>query len=157
MPTPHNHDPAIGILNASQEATGVLAALHGACLSPAWSEAMIASLLATPGGRAWIALKDDRPVGFSMIRQAADEAELLAIGVLATDRGRGIGRALLTATIEECTRAGLAHMYLEVARSNSAARKTYCSSGFFIVGHRQGYYRSAEKKEDAIVMRRNLM
>lgn len=147
----------VDIRQAGPEFAGVLAVLHGACLSPAWRETAIAGLLASPGGRAWTATLAGRPIGFAMVRQAADEAEILAIGVLQSERRSGIGRALLAAVIEDCRTDGTSRLYLEVAASNSAARRAYEASGFVSVGGRRGYYRTGGTTEDAIIMRRDLM
>ncbi len=142
---------------AGVDYAALIAALHAACLSPPWSEATIARLLGGPGGLGWIATLDDQPAGFALIRQAADEAEILAIGVLPAKRRRGVGRALLTAIIGQCASNGLSRLYLEVAASNTAAKCVYGSAGFTQVGRRRRYYRAGETCEDALVMRRDLV
>ncbi|MEO1224223.1 MAG: ribosomal protein S18-alanine N-acetyltransferase [Pseudomonadota bacterium] len=142
---------------AGVEFAALIAALHEACLSPPWSEATIARLLGGPGGFGWIATLDDQPAGFALIREAADEAEILAIGVLAAKRRRGVGRALLTAVIGQCASNGLSRLYLEVAASNTAAKNAYGRAGFKQVGQRRRYYGAGETREDALVMRRVLV
>jgi ribosomal-protein-alanine N-acetyltransferase len=47
-------------------------------------------------------------------------------------------------------------MFLEVRPSNPAGLSLYEQKGFSVVGQRPGYYRSAEGREDAIVMRLDL-
>jgi len=142
---------------AGVDYAALIAALHAACLSPPWSEATIARLLGGPGGLGWIATLDDRPVGFALIREAADEAEILAIGVLPAKRRRGVGRALLMAVIGQCASNGLSRLYLEVAASNKAATSVYGAAGFTQVGRRRRYYQAGEVREDALVMRRDLV
>ncbi|MEM7441946.1 MAG: ribosomal protein S18-alanine N-acetyltransferase [Pseudomonadota bacterium] len=139
------------------EASELLAALYAECLSPAWSAATIASLLSSPGGHGWIAAVGERPVGLALIREAADEAEILAIGVLPSERRKGVGRALLSALTAYCAAHHLSRLFLEVAKSNVAARHTYETVGFRPVGHRRNYYRSKSCVEDAIVMRLNIV
>lgn len=142
---------------AGVEFAALIAALHAACMSPPWSEATIARLLAGAGGLGWIATLDDQPVGFALIREAADEAEILAIGVLPAKRRLGVGQALLKAVIGQCASNGLARLYLEVAASNSAAKNAYGRAGFRQVGQRRRYYGAGETREDALVMRRDLV
>ncbi|MEM8587114.1 MAG: ribosomal protein S18-alanine N-acetyltransferase [Pseudomonadota bacterium] len=142
---------------AGVEYAALIAALHAACLSPPWSEATIARLLGGPGGLGWIAALDDQPAGFALIREAADEAEILAIGVLPAERRRGVGRALLTTVIGHCVSHRLSRLYLEVAASNTAAKNAYGRAGFRQVGQRRRYYGAGKTREDALVMRRDLV
>lgn len=135
----------------------LIATLHEACLFPPWREATVGGLLGSPGGFGWIATLNDRPVGFALIREAADEAEILAIGVMPANRRRGVGRALLTAILRQCASRGLSRVYLEVAASNTAAKHAYGAAGFVQVGRRRQYYRAGETTDDALVMRRELM
>ena len=46
-----------------------------------------------------------------------------------------------------------AGIWLEVRVSNGAAIGLYREAGFAQIGWRRGYYRSAEGREDAIIMR----
>ncbi len=64
--------------------------------------------------------------------------------------GKGIGRALLTALLDEARRRGITAMFLEVRSDNPRARDLYQKFGFVEVGVRSGYYVGA----DAIIMRR---
>jgi ribosomal-protein-alanine N-acetyltransferase len=91
---------------------------------------------------------DDHVAGFLVSRAVADgEREILNVAVAATDRGRGIGRALVEN--ELARRRGT--WFLEVRESNRAAISLYLSMGFEIVGTRPDYYR--DPSEAAIVMR----
>jgi [ribosomal protein S18]-alanine N-acetyltransferase len=78
---------------------------------------------------------------------AAGESEILNLAVAPEFRGRGIGRALLRAWMEEA--AGT--IYLEVRSSNQAAQKFYKSLGFEVVVVRPQYY--SAPSESAIVMK----
>lgn len=92
----------------------------------------------------------DAVLGFLVARRAADEAEILDLAVASGDRNRGVGRALLTAAIERLRREGARRAFLEVRRSNAAARRLYETCGFRVVGSRPGYY--DEPLEDALVL-----
>jgi ribosomal-protein-alanine N-acetyltransferase len=112
-----------------------LAALHGEVFAhEPWDAASFAALLAQPGVHGLI----DPRGGFVLLRVAADEAEILTIGV--TRRRQGIGRSLLAAALAHAGAAGATAMFLEVAAENAAARGLYAAAGFSEVGQRRGYY-----------------
>ena len=71
-------------------AAALLAALHAGCFAgnARWDEPAMAALLAMPG---CFAVAD--PDGLALARVAADEAELLTVGVLPRARRRGVGCA----------------------------------------------------------------
>jgi ribosomal protein S18 acetylase RimI-like enzyme len=55
-------------------------------------------------------------------------------------QGRGLGRALLRAAVEEARRRGARRLTLRVLGSNSAARALYESSGFTVEGVQRGEF-----------------
>ena len=125
----------------------VLARLHAASFPDAWDAKAIAALLATPGTFAhW---NDD---GFVLARVAAQEGEILTLAVNPAARGRGLGRALLTAALDTAARMGAAAMFLEVGADNPAALALYEALGFVRVGDRKGDYQG----RDALVLRLSL-
>jgi [ribosomal protein S18]-alanine N-acetyltransferase len=103
----------------------------------AWTRNQCLGVLAMPGVRLTLALVDDRPAGFAMVRSVMDEAELLLLAVDPAFRRRGIGTALLRAVIAEAQMTGIADLHLEV-RANNPAVALYTEQGFAKVG---GYYR----------------
>ena len=124
----------------------------------AWGETAFANLLSGPGCFALIALRDGEPVGFALARLAADECELLSLGVLPAWRRLGIGRALLLAVCERAVTNGGRHIYLEVAADNCAGRALYHALGFVPRGWRKNYYRKpGQAPIDAAVLARNLV
>lgn len=142
------------------ESAGVLAALHTEAFSGAtdehWSENSLRDLLAMPGALALLALRDgDQPVGFILLRQAADEAEIITLAVQPRLRRLGVARRLLMVGLDKMRGRGAQHCFLEVAEDNAAARGLYASAGFVEVGRRPGYYRAAAGgRRDAILMRK---
>lgn len=121
----------------------VAAALHAECFpEQPWSEAALAGLWGNPGTYGWIAALAGEPVGFVLARLAADEAEVLTLGVRPGARRRGLGGHLVRAALESARAASARRLHLEVAESNAAARATYGRCGFAEVGRRRGYYRS---------------
>jgi ribosomal-protein-alanine N-acetyltransferase len=140
----------------------LLVALHGRCFTPAWSEATVASLMTPPGCFGLIATLLDngaaRPAGFALARVAADQSELLSIGVVPHAQRRGIARRLVAACVERVAGAGATALFLEVGETNAAARALYDGLGFRMIGRRHHYYRTPDGGfEDAFVMRRDLV
>ena len=124
--------------------TRVLAALHAACFDDAWSVGAMADVLASPGAFACLALAADMPdlppLGVALARIAADEAELLSLGVIPAERRRRIGQALLDDVLRRAEEFRAVALFLEVAESNEAARRLYEANGFSAVGRRPDYY-----------------
>ncbi|HTD69092.1 MAG TPA: ribosomal protein S18-alanine N-acetyltransferase [Gemmatimonadales bacterium] len=89
--------------------------------------------------------------GYIIAHSAADEGEILNLGVAAAHRRQGIGRALVERVLQELAGRGVRTVYLEVRASNAAARQLYESLGFGEVARRSGYYR--RPVEDAVVLR----
>jgi len=119
-----------------------LAALHAALFADGWSAHDFRRFLGDPAvfgfGAGHPAL-----TGFILCRMAVDEAEVLTFGVARPARRRGVGRRLLSAALSEAARRSAAHMFLEVAEDNDAARKLYESAGFVRAGRRPAYYHDA--------------
>jgi len=135
----------------------VVAALQQACFpDDPWDEASIATLACPPHGFAVLALEGEEPVGFILARVAAEDAEILAIGVLPSGRRAGVGRRLVKAVLAGAQDLGATALFLEVAEDNEAARSLYKDCGFFSVGRRPGYYKRADGRVAALVLRRDL-
>ena len=130
----------------------LVAALHAACFVEGWSAASIAALLAGPGAFGLLAVSDGEPAGFILVRQAADEAEILSLAVRPAWRRRGLARRLLAVALERLVAAGTRRLLLEVAEDNVAARRLYQGAGLTPVGRRPGYYRSAGGATAALVL-----
>jgi [ribosomal protein S18]-alanine N-acetyltransferase len=134
-------DP-VRIEPAGPSYAGVLAALQVQCFDDVWSSSSIKEILLSPGAFALLALQDDgTPIGFALARLAGDEAELLSLGVVTSQRRQGVARRLLEAIIERASAAGARALFLEVSESNDAARLLYGARGFTAVGRRPDYYR----------------
>ncbi len=94
------------------------------------------------------------PAGLVLFRVAADEAEILTLGVIPEARRAGVGRALLEAALENARARGAAALFLEVAADNAVAIALYQQAGFGTVGGRKGYYSRAGGTVDALVLAR---
>lgn len=123
----------------------VYAEMHRQCFSKAWDHAAFAALFATPGTLGVIAeAGDGAPLGFCVCRVAADEAEILTIGVLPEARGRGVGDALIARAAAAAADQGAGRMFLEVAVTNASARRLYAQARFAPIGVRKNYYREVD-------------
>lgn len=89
--------------------------------------------------------------GYIVAQCAADEGEILNLGVAAAQRSQGIGRALVQRMLAVLAGRGVRQVYLEVRQSNAVARRLYESVGFAEVARRPRYYR--RPVEDAVVLR----
>jgi ribosomal-protein-alanine N-acetyltransferase len=123
---------------------GLMATLHASCFARAWDDAAMAQFIAGPDTLCLIASIVDNavsaPAGFLIARKAADEAELLTLGVAPSCRRMGLGRALLHTAIATLRASGTKQLFLEVEEGNGAAVALYRSLGAVAVGRRPGYY-----------------
>lgn len=115
-----------------------LAAIHAAAFPPgeAWREADFAAQLRLPGVAGLIHPQG----GLILIRVAADEAEVLTLGVVPPARRRGIGCALLKAAMKRASVGGAKTIFLEVAETNTPALALYDSLGLTKISRRLAYY-----------------
>jgi tRNA threonylcarbamoyladenosine biosynthesis protein TsaB len=154
---PASASTALRLRAATQDDLAALASLHGLCFAQSWSARSIGQLLGTQGAFALLAESAGAACGFIIIRVAADEAEILSIGVPAPGRRLGTGRKLVAAGAAKAHGMGAATLFLEVARENEAARALYANAGFVKAGLRRGYYREpGAEAGDALVLRANL-
>ena len=119
-----------------------------------WSEADFGNLLSAPGVEGWICWAGTRLSGYVIVRSAGEEAEILNLAVAPEFRRRRVALRLLGRGLETLLKRGVHEVFLEVRRSNGAARALYHRLGFALAGVRRGYYR--KPLEDAMVLRRRL-
>ena len=137
----------------------LLAQMHAACFAVPWSAPGFEGLLSSGGASALILTADgdaEEPCGFILWRTAADETEIVTLGVVPEYRGRGLGAALTNAVLERARAARATAMYLEVAENNGHARRLYEELGFKPAGRRRDYYKSNGGSADAIIYRRSI-
>lgn len=149
------HSTAWRIAPVGPAHAAVLATLHAACFPRGWSAESFAALLAGPGVDATLALspENDEPAAFLLTRRAADEAEILTLGVLPAARRRGAARALLDEAMTRLAGQAVVSLWLEVAETNLAALALYRGCGFRQAGRRPAYYETGPGRfEDARVL-----
>ncbi|HEY2806669.1 MAG TPA: ribosomal protein S18-alanine N-acetyltransferase [Gemmatimonadales bacterium] len=114
-----------------------------------WTRKSFAQMIGQRHVRA-IAACETMLVGYALGTIAADEGEVLNIAVAKASQGKGVGRLLLEALLEELRQGDAGSAYLEVRRSNQAAIGLYRAVGFRPLGVRPAYY--ASPREDALTM-----
>src|SRR2546428_8684825 len=90
-------------------------------------------------------------VGYVVAHHAADEGEILNLGVTPGHRRRGVGHELVRHVLGELARRTVKVAFLEVRESNTAARRLYQGLGFVGVGRRRRDYR--RPTEDGVTLR----
>lgn len=120
-----------------------------------WTRGNFADSLAA-GHAAWVLCDGKCIIGYAVISQVLDEAELLLIGVAAEQQRSGCGRSLMAYLLDEARRRGAHRMFLEVRESNVAARALYRGFGFAEVGRRAAYYPARDGREAALLLSRAL-
>lgn len=119
------------------------------CFSTPWCEDEFTNLDKNEFATAFVALKNEKPVGFVVIYRIADEAQIMDIATHPRHQREGIGEALMDVATDFCRVDGAVKIMLEVRRSNTAAQKLYEKKGFKTVGTRRDYYTCPT--EDAVL------
>ncbi len=118
--------------------------------SDPWSAKDFADCLAS-GIPFLVAEQQGALAGYVIAHGAADEGEILNLGVAPAHQRRGVGRALVEQVLALLAGAGARAVFLEVRVSNAVARRLYQSLGFAEVARRACYYR--RPVEDAVILR----
>ncbi len=105
--------------------------------------------------RCWVAELSDEInnpvlVGIIVVWLILDELHIATIAVDPKYRHHHVGQRLLAHTLIDGIEQGANKAYLEVRKSNVAARELYHKFGFIDVGVRRWYYQ--DNREDAILM-----
>ncbi len=129
-----------------------VAELEKLCFSDPWSEQSIASELDNVLALWYVALDDNRVVGYIGSQTVCGETDVMNIAVHPDYRRRGIGQILIEELIREVKNLGSISLTLEVRSSNAPAVSLYEKLGFSQVGLRKNYYRNP--KEDAYILRK---
>lgn len=149
------------IEEALDEDLPILAEIQGASFSHKWGTAELSRMKAQKGVDILVARRSSpygtrTPLGFLILRRAADEAEVITIAVHPRQRGRGIGKKLMEAGLFRLYGERCSHLFLEVDAANEPAVLLYRGLGFKEVGRRKGYYGASEGDGTALVMRIDL-
>lgn len=125
-----------------------VAALEAAHQPRPWSEQVFTDEIEA-GNRIYLVAEGaDGVVGFGGVMVIGDEAHVTNLLVAPDQRGRGLGRRLITELIQSAVARGARHLTLEVRKENEAARALYSRLGLVPVGVRPRYYGD----DDALIL-----
>lgn len=127
-----------------------VAKLENKYFSVPWSEHVLKQSLEKPEYLFFVASEEGEAVGYGGMLKVLEEGDILNIVVDEKFRGRGIGRKLTQALLEEGKRQGMQAFTLEVRVSNTPAIRLYESLGFVSEGIRKRFYE--RPVEDALIM-----
>jgi len=97
--------------------------------------------------------QEDGPAGFCMLSIGDGIGEVVAVAVDPPWQGRGIGRRLMWAMVEDARGMGLGVLTLKTATRNLSAQGLFRRIGFEETGREAGYYAAGQA---AIGMRKRL-
>tara|TARA_B100001248_G_scaffold259701_1_gene246228 strand:- start:204 stop:614 length:411 start_codon:yes stop_codon:yes gene_type:complete len=117
-----------------------------------WSEIEYKDLLDTSTSRLFHTKN-----GFLIGRVIDQDAEILNIIIHPDYRRLGKASKLIDAFEKEAKDAGSLRCFLEVAESNSSAKKLYRARGYLKVGQRNNYYKFVDgRKDDAVILSKEI-
>jgi ribosomal-protein-alanine N-acetyltransferase len=102
----------------------------------------------------FVALIDDRVVGYGGMWHIINEGHITNIASSEEFRRQGIGAAILSRMIQVANEKEMIGITLEVRMGNESAMKLYSKFGFKAEGIRKNYY--TDTKEDAVIMWKEL-
>jgi [ribosomal protein S18]-alanine N-acetyltransferase len=147
----------VKIARASIHDIEALIALHRTGFEVAWDRATFQEFL--DNGLIWVAFgaavgaAQANTLGFIIVRQTLDEAEVITLVVASNARGKGLGSALLARAVDHLLTCNVSQVFLEVAQDNLSAVALYQRAGFVQIGQRRGYYhRKVGPDIDALVL-----
>jgi ribosomal-protein-alanine N-acetyltransferase len=149
---------AVALEAAAPEDVPALVELERLCFSHPWTPRHFADSMADPPRSRVIVLRGGPPaaahrgiVAYCVYEVVAGELHVHNLAVHPGHRQRGLGRWLVERVLELGRRRGALEAFLEVRRSNRAARALYQGLGFEVLATRANYY--SHPTEDALVMK----
>ncbi len=121
-----------------------------------WSDGIFRDCVKA-GYIARLVMLDDEIIGYGVMQIGADEAHILNLCIDRPWQRQGFARVLLDQLVQEASNRRAHIVFLEVRPSNPRAVNLYQQFGFNEIGLRKGYYDSANGREDALVMAKNLV
>lgn len=95
-------------------------------------------------------------IGYAIFNYLYDECHLMNIVTDPGFQGLGVASVLISAMYKKAKEAGMVKVILEVRASNQVAIDFYHKQEFVEIGLRKEYYKTADGREDALVMERLL-
>lgn len=153
--------PPLVLEAATEEDVEALVALERLCHSHPWNARNFRDELADAGRGRLIVLRAPFDfadpgrgiVAYCAYQVVAGEMHIMNLAVVPDFQRRGLGAFLLTRALELGAGRGAERVFLEVRRSNAAARGLYERFGFVTAAVRRDYY--ADPREDALLLARD--
>lgn len=150
-------DQEINISQVGIEGSVLLSRIHAASFEglpeQSWSVGDFQEMFQIHGTFAYVINLQEQPMGFIMIRETIDEAEIITFCILPTWCNNGYAAYLLEWLIRKLQLQCFKRLFLEVRENNEAAIRVYNKCSFKIIGRRTGYYKNQNKGNiDALVM-----
>ncbi len=101
----------------------------------------------------FVIISEEKVIAFCIANTALDECHLQNIVVIEELRGKGIGTFMLNILFKRAKLSDLHTVLLEVRESNKRARKFYQGNGFEELSVRKNYYKTKKGRENAVIMR----
>lgn len=133
----------------SKDDLTAVAEIEKVCFAEPWSEKSL-ELLLKNGNFGLVAEENGNVVAYVGVMTVLPESEITNVAVLPHFRRSGIASDLLDCMTAELRKRRADCVFLEVRRSNAAARSLYEKKGFSAVGERRNFY--SKPVEDAILM-----
>jgi ribosomal-protein-alanine N-acetyltransferase len=143
------------MLWAAPERAEEIATLHAKLFDPPWDAAAIRKLLEHPAATSLIAVAGSPKaiIGFVIGQLAADQAEILSIGVAPNWQRAGVAAGLLEGLARAARRGDAKQIFLDVAEDNEPALALYRKLGFVETGRRKRYYQRPDgQRVDALTL-----
>jgi ribosomal-protein-alanine N-acetyltransferase len=148
--------PTVSIRPMNEADVASVVALERDAYQFPWSEGIFRDCLRV-GYTCRVIDIEARVAGYAIMSMGGGEAHILNICVKTEYRCRGIGRRLLEYLLDRSRASGMLEAFLEVRPSNVAAIRLYQALGFEQIGVRRGYYQAVGGREDAAVLRLDLV
>lgn len=117
-----------------------IADLFVVCFSQPWTKKGVLQELENKHSRTFVAINDNKVVGFINAHFIIDEGYINNIAVVPQDRKSGVGTALIDRLIEQGKTEKMLFLSLQVRESNNTAIKFYEQHNFIKVGTQKNAY-----------------
>lgn len=139
---------------SQQDAPACLSIVMAAFTTP-WEE--LDFIFQTPSIAVYGVFIQNNLTGFIAVSIMIDESEILNLAIHPDHQQKGIGKALLTHTIQVLKNQHVKKIFLEVDITNTPAQRLYQRTGFHTMGYRKAYYPQPDGTfHDAAVMQLDL-
>ena len=138
----------VSIRAATEQDAAEIARIELVSFKTPWSEEMILSEMREPLSSFFVAVFQQKIIGYYGFLHILDELHILNVAVDPDLRQKGVGKKLIEHLVEQARALSARAVTLEVRESNLPAIRLYESFGFACAGVRPHYYTD---KENALI------